>query len=301
MKYVALCYHYITGLNDDFPRILGVSYDNFVKQLDAIKERYRIIGLSDIEEESDDFGILFTFDDGLAEHLVAAQELQKRNIKGVFFVPNCVASSGLPSNPTLLHHLIAYYGLNEFLDRLGYAAKELRIDLNYYLSGVLQERVRQIKHYLTYELKEPYWTRELLLEMYFVMQDDFFSARYICLKPESIRAILDTGHTIGAHTESHYPVSRLNDWEIDQEVLWSTEEMEAELRIKADAFSYPYGIKKSYEGAHEKIKHYNKFKYIFGSEVGMNNGNEDIIYRLPGHSTDTAESLLEKIERARNE
>lgn len=297
MKYVALCYHYITELNNDFPRILGVSYNNFVDQVEAIKKKYRVIELSEIEEESDDFGVLFTFDDGLAEHLVAAQELQTRDIRGVFFVPNCVASSGLPSNPTLLHHLIAYYGLNEFLDRLGGAAKELRIDLNYHLSGTLQERVRQIKHYLTY--KEPDWTRELLLEMYFIMQDDFFSARYVCLKPESIKAIIAAGHTIGAHTESHRPASCLNDWELNQEVLWSTEEMEAELRIKINAFSYPYGHKKDYESVHDKVKAYNKFKYIFVYETKLNNGNEDVICRLPAHSSDTAESLIEKIEEVR--
>ena len=84
-SYVALCYHYLRPEKrlDPFPRILGNRIDEFRKQIKMLETNYEIISpdeakqffYSDFLLAEGKIGALITFDDGLADHYVAAHLL----------------------------------------------------------------------------------------------------------------------------------------------------------------------------------------------------------------------------------
>jgi hypothetical protein len=91
-----IMYHYI-GEPGDFPdNFRYLDFDNFRKQLDFFSSKYEFANKDDWQEY-DAFGdfrifknkVMLTFDDGLSCHKsLVTDELQGRNIWGLFFVSN---------------------------------------------------------------------------------------------------------------------------------------------------------------------------------------------------------------------
>jgi hypothetical protein len=125
-SYLVVSYHYLrqTADKDPFPRVLGPDWETFRFHVSLIEQNFNIITLEQVlnfHEKKQDLpggkpNMLFTFDDGLAEHHTAAQLLAERGIKGVFFIPTCLLREKVPINSSVIHYTIAKYGIGRFLE-----------------------------------------------------------------------------------------------------------------------------------------------------------------------------------------
>ena len=80
----AIMYHYIRNFNREFPNYNFLERKKFLNQVDFFS-REKIISTND-EIRSNREGNILTFDDGLKDHIWAAEELKKRKLTGIFFV-----------------------------------------------------------------------------------------------------------------------------------------------------------------------------------------------------------------------
>jgi peptidoglycan/xylan/chitin deacetylase (PgdA/CDA1 family) len=88
-------YHYVRDIkNSDYPRIKGLEFDGFKRQLDYLSENFSIVRAEDVlgclrgDAPLHEGACLLTFDDGYKDHFTYVfPELQKRNIQGSFFPP----------------------------------------------------------------------------------------------------------------------------------------------------------------------------------------------------------------------
>ena len=58
---------------------------------------------------------------------------------------------------------------------------------------------------------------------------------------EELKELVSHGHSIGAHTISHQPLSRLSPEEVEMEIAGSKRELEDKLNICVVSFAYPHG------------------------------------------------------------
>ena len=77
-------YHYIRNFNREFPNYNFLERKKFLNQVDFFS-REKIISTND-EIRLNREGNILTFDDGLKDHIWAAEELKKRKLTGIFFV-----------------------------------------------------------------------------------------------------------------------------------------------------------------------------------------------------------------------
>ncbi len=58
---------------------------------------------------------------------------------------------------------------------------------------------------------------------------------------DDVRGLRDAGFEIGAHTRNHVDLGRVHGREAEGEIQGSRERLQAELGVRVDLFSYPYG------------------------------------------------------------
>ena len=91
-KALILTYHRVADLTPD-PFSLCVSVENFKKQMEVLKNRYRIVKLRDLLKESQNdfsFGkvVCLTFDDGYRDNFQCVRPMLERlKIPATFFIP----------------------------------------------------------------------------------------------------------------------------------------------------------------------------------------------------------------------
>jgi peptidoglycan/xylan/chitin deacetylase (PgdA/CDA1 family) len=87
---------------------------------------------------------------------------------------------------------------------------------------------------------------------------------------ENISELVDSGHTIGAHTKNHFRLSEIdNEVLLEEEIISSGDRIEELLGIKVEHFAYPFGDigsinKKAFEIASSR------YKYIYSGIRGPN-------------------------------
>ena len=147
--YLALCYHYVRDKQNRklCPRIMGTSKEQFLRHIRMMKSRYQFISLEDAYNFSygehalkKKNGMLLTFDDGLADHYLAAQLLAENKIKGAFFIPTCILSQRLPANPIIIHYALAFFGVANFLNACRNAVEELKIKTGYFNASFFKNK-----------------------------------------------------------------------------------------------------------------------------------------------------------------
>lgn len=258
--YLALCYHYVRSTEGikKFPRILGNTLDDFYKHIRMLKRQYGIISLNgayrfsyeDFTLKNKKFGMLITFDDGLADHYLVANILAEQGIKAVFFIPTCILKDNLPANPTIVHYSLAMYGIERFLDAYRNALEEHRIDVARY--DVEFERgvdnpwhtISIIKSIFNYGLEKDK-ARKVPLHIYknSFLRDYPNGLEIIHLTTKQVRSIIDMGHFIGVHSHSHISIAarKLAEKEFEEEIIEPKEYLEREFHTPVISLSYPFG------------------------------------------------------------
>ena len=96
---------------------------------------------------------------------------------------------------------------------------------------------------------------------------------------DDLSALVEQGHTIGAHTKSHARLSTiLNTEELKSEIVYSADLIEKKLGISIDHFAYTFGdIDSISKEAIDIAK--TRFKYIYSGLRGRNKGRNYGIFR----------------------
>ena len=258
--YIALCYHYVRPPKDrdPFPRILGNRVSEFRRHVEALADSYEIMTVEQAVRFShegasvlrDKPGILFTFDDGLADHHVAAEILAEYGIKGVFFVPTCMFVDGLPVPPVIIHYAIARYGIEKFLlvYRHALEAHDLSVDRYdiVFRRGEHDpwEVISKIKSMAKYRLPQPYRLKILNHIYVNTLSKEFSDALEIMhLTREQTRQIIGMGHALGTHSRSHLSMraADMTESEISTEIIEPKHTLENLFGTSVQTFAYPYG------------------------------------------------------------
>ena len=258
--YLSLCYHYVHSRknNEQFSKILGTDTQEFCRNLKMLCEEYDIISLNEARSFSYDnlslrdnsYGMLITFDDGLADHYAAARILAKQGIKAVFFIPTCVLIEKLPANPTIIHYCLAKYKINDFLKVYRNALEECGLDNGAYNINFRKseddpwEAIKIIKALFKYKLKYQD-SRKVLIFIYraLLLKDYSNCLEMMHLQQEQIHDIIAMGHSIGVHSHSHISIAatELSTVEFQKEMIEPRLYLQKVFGQEIFAFSYPYG------------------------------------------------------------
>lgn len=312
--FYALHYTYIRLPTDPIPGILGSPVDLFEDHIQKLSQNYQILSPEEIlhfyktkeyENIGKKNGFAFTFDDGVANHFIAAKILHKHGIKALFFIPTCILTDGLPINPTIIHYCVAKYGVPAFLETFNEASRRLRIKvprLEYKPDGdslgpIMQEIKRATKYVI-----EPHDSRKLLLYVY----DNTFHRDYkdamevMYLTRFQIKEMIAMGHSIGSHTHSHFSVgsANLSEAELKREVEASGKTLEKLFNVKVNAIAYPFGESKDCLSGDELSKITTNYELAFTLEERINRAEDSPleIGRYVQYSKDTGDDICKKLK-----
>ena len=266
-------YHYIRNKNKLFPYyniLLKKDYTDQIKKFSKVGliNSYDVLFL-------DNKKYLPTFDDGIKDHVYAAEILKKHNAIGLFFIP----TSPLKNNEILdVHKTHLIVGKTKGLEALNELEKYLNKNKikNYYNK---KEKVKyrmiyrknndelyknEFKRIMNYygNLKLKHKILDYLLKKFeiYVKPKDYY------LDKKEIRYLSSLGMIIGSHSESHTLLSRLNFKKQFEEIKNSKIFLEKIINKKIDTFCYPYGGKISYNRNTLKILTKLKFKLAYTVE-----------------------------------
>jgi peptidoglycan/xylan/chitin deacetylase (PgdA/CDA1 family) len=264
---LVVMYHYV---HDDDPlprragaqpgtRIARIGSAEFEAQVDSLCRRLEPIdwplwlafseGRASIPARS----FLLTFDDGLADHMrIVVPALQRRGLRGVFFVPGAVLTSHCLLPAHAIHMLLATLDEGTLEQELG-AALTSTSDTGAEAppTGTV-EAARTLYHYETpARARLKYWLtmqlpaaiRNQIVRTLFERHIGSLSrwARHWYLGWEDLVEMESMGHTIGGHGFRHEPLTQLSPVELRRDLHRVASVLHNGLGPDVRPFSYPYG------------------------------------------------------------
>lgn len=225
-----IMYHYVRTLSRSrYPRIKGLSTDDFRDQIEHVEEHYNVIGadqLIDAVTEDTDLPpkpALLTFDDGYLDHFTDVFPiLDARGLPGCFFPPAQCVLDRTVLDVNKIHYVLASAPsvgeiedeLFELMRRWG-ASSDLRSREAYResVSGEHrfdQPRVTLIKRLLQRELPQPLRDRILdrLFEIYVDVSEEVL-AEELYMDLSQVRCLRRNGMYVGSHGDQHDWMDRL--------------------------------------------------------------------------------------------
>ena len=111
-----------------------------------------------------------------------------------------------------------------------------------------------------------------------------------------LSALLDQGHSIGAHTKTHAQLSLLTHQYLEEEIVDSANCLEKNLGTKIDHFAYPFGDLSSFSMSALFIAN-QRFKFVHSGLRGINRPNQPSVLKrdptTPNDQTNLVNSFLE--------
>jgi len=269
----SIMYHYIRNKNKLFPYYDILEKKDYIKQIKKFSKTGLINSYEELFLDNDKY--LPTFDDGIKDHIYAAEILRKYNAVGLFFIP----TSPLKNNEILdVHKTHLIVGKIKGLEALNELEKYLNKNKikNYYNQ---KEKVKygtaykenndelyknEFKKIMNYygNLKLKHKILDYLLKKFeiYIKPKDYY------LNKKELRHLSSLGMIIGSHSESHTLLSRLTFKKQFEEIKNSKIFLEKIINKNIDTFCYPYGGKISYNRNTLKILKKLKFKLAYTVE-----------------------------------
>ena len=269
----SIMYHYIRNKNKLFPYYDILEKKDYIKQIKKFSKTGLINSYEELFLDNDKY--LPTFDDGIKDHIYAAEILRKYNAVGLFFIP----TSPLKNNEILdVHKTHLIVGKIKGLEALNELEKYLNKNKikNYYNQ---KEKVKygmaykenndelyknEFKKIMNYygNLKLKHKILDYLLKKFeiYIKPKDYY------LNKKEIKYLSSLGMIIGSHSESHTLLSRLSFKKQFEEIKNSKIFLEKIINKNIDTFCYPYGGKISYNRNTLKILKKLKFKLAYTVE-----------------------------------
>ena len=261
MSLAIVMYHYVREIKKSkYPKIKGLEFEGFKRQLDYLEDNYTIISAEDLIEFSISGKSLpskacyLTFDDGYKDHIdYVLPELLRRNLQGSFFIPvkpvveremldvnsihfilaTCSNYSMLVSELNSLCHSYAFSegALSEYWNTY---AKQSRFDVKevVYIKRMLQHVLpEEIRNKITQNLFERYVG---------VSQSSFAEELYLSV--DDTAKLVEAGMYIGSHGYKHTWLNKGTVDEQKREIDLSLEFLKS-IGAPTDnwVMCYPYG------------------------------------------------------------
>tara|TARA_X000000950_G_C13917002_1_gene661523 strand:- start:1818 stop:2705 length:888 start_codon:yes stop_codon:yes gene_type:complete len=269
----AVMYHYVRNYQKEFPFYNFLPKKNFEKQIKNFSNKGLISTYREIFEINDKY--LVTFDDGLKDHIYAAEILKKKNCVGIFFIPTTPIKKkkildvhkthlivGKMSGKETIEELERLINKNKIKNYFNYKEKEKYIDA-YHNRGdefYKKEFKKIMNYYGNLKLRS-----KILNELIKIFEIKVSYKDYYMNKKE-LKYLLNLGMIIGSHSENHILLSRLSYNQQFKDIKNSKNYLENILNEEINTFCYPYGGKISYNYDTLKILKLLKFKIAFSVE-----------------------------------
>jgi peptidoglycan/xylan/chitin deacetylase (PgdA/CDA1 family) len=251
-----IMYHYVRDLkNSKFPKIKGLDYSDFLRQIKFLKKEYNIISIEEfirLEYKLDKKTCVLTFDDGYSDHYdFVYPTLLKENIKGAFFTPVNTIINNILLDVNLIHIILASADEEKILERIIYHYNGLgesvnlkktisTINTNSRYDSKVTIIIKRLLQYLLPEDIRAIICRLLLGD--FVEQDEKEISKTFYMSKENINEMIFDGMHFGSHGKSHFWFSALDEIKQEDEIKSSIEFLDSLYNRKFDlTMCYPYG------------------------------------------------------------
>lgn len=215
-------YHYVRPIEGFiWPKIKGLEFDKFKRQLDYLSRNYDFVTAEDVINSSKHMQPLsskacwLTFDDGYKDHYrYVLPELLKRGIQGSFFPPAKPITERSMLDVNSVHHILASTSnlvelvedLNLEIRNAGFGDDEIQKLWSEYAvaSRYDSKEVIYVKKLLQYALPEHY--RNLITSILFrkyvgLSQAEFGDELYMCVA--EVKELVQAGMHVGSHGYRH--------------------------------------------------------------------------------------------------
>jgi len=265
---LVVMYHYVrpeTALGGLPPFEAGdgvdaLSVDVFEHQLDRLCAQLepmdwpRLYAWREGRAEPPPRSFLLTFDDGLIDHArYVAPALERRGLRGVFFVPGFVLAAQRMLSTHMIHLLLVRLGANRFHDLLLAQVQETEAVTDDWLNDISwHEEAARVYHYETAQrgrlkfmlnMRLPVSVRLEVLRTMFEAHigsprrwaEDWYVGW------EELVALEAAGHTVGGHGFAHEPYGRLSADKQRRDLMLIAQILREGLGPDVRPFSYPFG------------------------------------------------------------
>ena len=257
---LVVMYHYIRKYDKKIKNLNFLHQNSFLKQLDYFNKNFKFYKLSENIEQLDNNKkkILLTFDDGLKEHLQVAKWLEKKNIKGIFFVPSkpLVTKDFLTVHK--IHLILAMLKKNKLKELFfKFKIEEYLKKKDFGVFLIQKKLLKKIKNLKKRNEVYPKIQLNIISQKKPKIIDDLFNYCFskekqksmfkkFYLNKKDILKIKKMGMEIGSHGHSHKVLSLLNKREQIADIKKSLKILSNITKTPIKIFCYPYGGKKVY-------------------------------------------------------
>ena len=297
-------YHYIRPIKGSkFPRIKGLEFYDFKKQLDYLQSNHTILDYSSFIKilktkkiQNNKKYCILTFDDGYKDHIkYVLPELKKRNLKGFFFPPSIIFSKKDLLDVNKVHFLLEkninpdkikkkifqIIKNNKLFNKKRYSEKYIsKIEKKY----VNKDRFDNKKISFLKFLFQTHFTEKqsnILIGQLFkiflnIDQKKFFSELY--MNKIDLKKMIKSGMYIGGHGYNHVRFKNLTKNKLDKEIKLTFKFLKS---IKAPTkdwiMCYPFG---SYNNNSIKILKKKDSICAFTTNTGLVDIKKDNYFKL---------------------
>jgi peptidoglycan/xylan/chitin deacetylase (PgdA/CDA1 family) len=254
-RLLLVTYHYVRDETYPYAGIHPITPARFREQIDTLGRSFNLASIDQAEAfllgNRDLAGpsVLFTFDDGLREHLdIARHVLEPLGLRGLFFVCSRPLEEGRALAVNKMHWLRSTTPPSDFraalLDRIPSARLELdaateelaRQSYPYDLPGDVN-----LKYLMNFVLAHADIDAALsdMLRDRGIDEVEFCRSTY--MSEADLQELRRAGHVVGGHSHSHAPLAQLSRAELESEVRRNVGFLEHLLDARPQWFSYPYG------------------------------------------------------------
>jgi peptidoglycan/xylan/chitin deacetylase (PgdA/CDA1 family) len=248
---IILIYHRVTELEAD-PEMLAVSPDNFRRQMEFLKQQFRIVRFdkdwSDLKERA----VAITFDDGYADNVLEALPiLEEVGVPATFFV----STGRIGSDNEFWWHQ-----LEGILLRDGEYPPRFKLNDSRYGrewdTNTLQQRKKLYDSLNELMLNISPDRQEVWLDQLRKWSglDKAAGTFHRSMTREELKKLAaNPWAVIGAHTVTHSALSALTEEQQRKEILPSKQALENITGTKITTFSYPFGRKRDYNNTSVRL------------------------------------------------
>ncbi|BEK33738.1 polysaccharide deacetylase family protein [Campylobacter jejuni] len=284
-----IMYHYVRESLKQLPNFRYLHIENFKKQLDFFEKEFGFVTYDEFLylKENPLFcnklknKILLTFDDGLKDHYnYVFNELVKRKILGIFFVPTRIFKQKKALNVHRIHYLLGKMGGGILLNTAYNIIKpnilkksSLKLFKNYYQELNDDKNTKDFKLLFNYFIK-PKYKEKILDEMVarFWNDEEIFNNLY--LNKDELKIMSENDMLIASHSSTHLSFKTLDICDQKYELQTSISFLNSFIKQPIQLFSYPYGENTAYSKRWLKN---NNFDFAFNSIPSKDIEYKDLI------------------------
>lgn len=273
---LGLTYHRVCDYDVLDPNVISASFEEFDWQCSFLKDTVRVLSGDELtkiargELEVTEPSVFITFDDGYIDNLEAGRVLAKHGLSAIFFV-----TTGFIGSETISHwDRIAYS--TRFTEVATLKIPAIRTETGSHGPWTVESMphdvaargVRAIYHTVPTGLQERFI--ESLEEVSGCAAKDYKRKEPLFMTWDHVRELHSLGHDIGAHTQSHSILSRLDERAQLEELEGCRDKIAHEVGHTPTLLAYPNGKPWTFTGVTKSLAQKAGYAAAFSFYGGAN-------------------------------